>query len=85
MYNLTLNKTLATIGNYSEKFFGMTNYTDCQPISHVLMKTSLVNNYNTLRVELTDGLNDKQYKVSTEFLNTRFNSILDKELNFAEV
>jgi hypothetical protein len=84
-YNLTLNSTLQKVGNYSQRYFGMNNYSDCKPIQMAYMKTTLVNNYNTLRIEFNDALNDQQYKVSTEYLNTRFDSIQDKELNFDEV
>ena len=55
-YVISLNKTLSSdLGNFSVPFF-MGNYTDSPLIESAELRTSVVNNYNTLKLEILNNL-----------------------------
>ncbi len=47
-YIMSLNESLAKVGNYSVPFFGP-NFTDSPLVTRADVRTSIVNNYNTIR------------------------------------
>ena len=55
-YVISLNKTLSSdLGNFSVPFF-TGNYTDSPLIESAELRTSVVNNYNTLKLEILNNL-----------------------------
>lgn len=84
-YLLSLNTSMAKIGNYSLPFFNG-NYKDSPILEKAEIRTAVVNNPDTLRFEILDLDIKSRYSVPDEFMgpnNAKFES--DRSLNFEEM